>query len=385
MTAARARTGPDSCPGVLRTHGALDGELARIRLPGGRLRADQLGVVARVAEQLGDGHIELTSRGNLQLRGLTDPGAAARALLAVDLGSPDDADTVRNILASPLAGRIGGHGGVDDTVAELDEKLRDGAAAGLSGRFLFGIDDGRGDILAHRPDAAARWRPDGDADLIVTGQVLGTVSRAGVAAGLLSVAEAFATLGGAAWRVRELSESGRAELLTGVVERLGLAESDRAPVDGAQEPVDASPLIGWLPQDDGSVMLGALTPAGRLPARTAEFLAAVNAPILVTARREILLADLSAPVADTVLRVLAPMGLVFDAGSPWALVSCCAGAPGCAKSHTDVRADVAAHLAIHPVGQPEHWVGCSRGCGSPATAHVRVQAQPDGSYLRMPT
>ena len=112
---------------------------------------------------------------------------------------------------------------------------------------------------------------------------------------------------------------------------------------------------------------------------------AVNAPILVTARREILLADLSAPVADTVLRVLAPMGLVFDADSPWTLLSCCAGAPGCAKSHTDVRADVAAHLAIHPVEQREHWVGCSRGCGSPTTAHIRVQAQPDGTYLRMPT
>ncbi len=385
MTVARARNGPDSCPGVLRTHGALDGELARVRLPGGRLRADQLAVAAQVAEELGDGHIELTSRGNLQLRGLTDSDAAGQALLAAGLGSPGAADTVRNIVASPLAGRIGGHGGVDETVTELDDKLRGGAAQGLSGRFLFGVDDGRGDILAHRPDVVSRWRPDGKADLIVADHIVGTVARPAAAAALLTVAEAFAGVRGSSWRIRELDEPARTAMLVRVVERLDLAEADGAPGDSTDGLVDTPALVGWLPQDDGAVMLGALTPAGRLPARTAEFLAAVKVPILVTARREILLADLSAPVADTVLRVLAPMGLIFDADSPWTLLSCCAGAPGCAKSHTDVRADVAAHLAIHPVEQREHWVGCSRGCGSPTTDHVRVQAQPDGTYLRMPT
>lgn len=382
MTASRARTSPDSCPGVLRTHGALDGELARIRLPGGRLRADQLAVAAQVADRFGDGHLEITSRGNLQLRGLTDPGAAAQALLAVGLGSSGPGDTVRNIVASPLAGRIGGHGGVDATVAELDEQLRGGAAQGLSGRFLFGVDDGRGDVLAHRPDAAVRWRPDGAADVLVADRVLGAVPRAQASEALLTVATAFAAARASAWRIRELDEPERIALFAGIVERLDLTGPDGVPADGTEEAVDAAPLVGWLPQDDGAVMLGALTPAGRLPARTAEFLAAVNAPILITARREILLADMTAPVADTVLRVLAPMGLIFDASSPWALLSCCAGAPGCAKSHTDVRADVEAHLANHPVEQREHWVGCARGCGSPATVHVRVEAQPDGSYRR---
>jgi precorrin-3B synthase len=31
-------------------------------------------------------------------------------------------------------------------------------------------------------------------------------------------------------------------------------------------------------------------------------------------------------------------------------------------------------------GLPVHWVGCERGCGSPATRHVRVEATV-GGYL----
>ena len=35
-----------------------------------------------------------------------------------------------------------------------------------------------------------------------------------------------------------------------------------------------------------------------------------------------------------------------------------------------------------PVEEREHWVGCARGCGSPAESHLSVQATPDGGYER---
>ena len=60
----------DACPGALQTHPAADGALARVRVPGGLLTAAQLRVLAAAARQIGDGHLELTSRGNVQLRGL---------------------------------------------------------------------------------------------------------------------------------------------------------------------------------------------------------------------------------------------------------------------------------------------------------------------------
>ena len=79
--------------------------------------------------------------------------------------------------------------------------------------------------------------------------------------------------------------------------------------------------VGWIEQDDGRVALGAAVPLGVLPARVAEYLAAIEAPLIVTPWLSMLVCDLDEVVADTALRVLAPMGLVFDENSPWAAVS----------------------------------------------------------------
>ena len=85
----------DRCPGALQLHAAEDGALARVRIPGGRISAAQAVVLADAASVLGNGLIDLTSRANVQLRGL-DSGAgeelatrlAAAGLLttAEDLG-----------------------------------------------------------------------------------------------------------------------------------------------------------------------------------------------------------------------------------------------------------------------------------------------------------
>src|SRR3954451_13470638 len=72
MTDVPARARADACPGALQTHAAADGALARIRVPGGLLSAAQLRVLAAATRDLGDGGLELTGRGNVQLRGLPD-------------------------------------------------------------------------------------------------------------------------------------------------------------------------------------------------------------------------------------------------------------------------------------------------------------------------
>ena len=65
---------------------------------------------------------------------------------------------------------------------------------------------------------------------------------------------------------------------------------------------------------------------------------------MVTPWRSVLVCDLDEGVADAALRVLAPLGLVFDENSPWLNVSACTGSPGCAHSAADVRADAALAL-----------------------------------------
>ncbi|MDX3227807.1 nitrite reductase [Streptomyces sp. ME19-01-6] len=164
----------DACPGALRLHPADDGALARVRLPAGLLTACQALVLALAAEELGDGRLDLTSRGNLQLRGLAPgcgAGLAARLRTAGLLPS-DRHDRVRNIVASPLSGLDGaGHTDVSAWARELDALLcDDGPAssgfaelASLSGRFLFALDDGRGDVAALGADVTLIAEPDGGA------------------------------------------------------------------------------------------------------------------------------------------------------------------------------------------------------------------------------
>ena len=62
----------DACPGALQVHPAADGALARVRLPGGMITAPQLEALAARRRTSASPAMELTSRGNIQIRGITD-------------------------------------------------------------------------------------------------------------------------------------------------------------------------------------------------------------------------------------------------------------------------------------------------------------------------
>jgi precorrin-3B synthase len=148
---------------------------------------------------------------------------------------------------------------------------------------------------------------------------------------------------------------------------------------GATWPPVTRPPVGWLVQDDGRIALGAAVPLGVLQARVADYLAVIGAPMVITPWRSVLVFDLDEGVADAALRVLAPLGLVFDVNSPWLNVSACTGSPGCQHAVADVRADAAASLTAD--GPHRHFVGCERACGSPPAGEV-LMATPDG-YRRL--
>ena len=76
----------------------------------------QLEALADAATRFGSPAMELTSRGNIQIRGITDTQAVADAVAAAGLLPSPTHERVRNIVASPLSGRIGGHADVRDWV-----------------------------------------------------------------------------------------------------------------------------------------------------------------------------------------------------------------------------------------------------------------------------
>src|SRR3978361_549343 len=92
----------DACPGALQVHQAADGALARVRLPGGMITPTQLEALALGAMQFGSSAMELTSRGNIQLRAVSDPDLLAEAVAKAGLLPSPTHERVRNIVASPL-------------------------------------------------------------------------------------------------------------------------------------------------------------------------------------------------------------------------------------------------------------------------------------------
>ncbi|MFJ6792686.1 precorrin-3B synthase [Streptomyces sp. NPDC091268] len=379
----------DACPGALRLHAADDGFLARVRIPGGLLDVPQATALGLAADRFGDGHLELTSRGNVQLRGLAD-GCGAELAHLLDTAGLLPAPTherVRNIVASPLSGMDGGgRPHVLPWVRSLDRLLCAGPrAAALSGRFLFAVDDGRGDVAALGPDVTLLGLPR-DRALVRLGAAADAVEvaapdapRAALLAAVyfLDAADAAGTR---PWRVSELpaEHTLQAAELTVRLTAAGIA-------------VRTVPEVRWpyspppRPAGPAGSGLCVLPPLGRLT--SAQWHALVDAAeaadgeLRVTPWRGIVLPGALGPGSAGHHR-LEDAGLAVTPDGPWESVTACTGRPGCAKALSDVRADARAlvHEARGPL--PLHWSGCERRCGHPrAAAWVDLVATPGGYLL----
>ncbi|MFJ8863224.1 precorrin-3B synthase [Streptomyces sp. NPDC102451] len=382
---ACARSSGDACPGALRLHRADDGALARIRIPGGVLTPRQAGALGQAAERFGDGELHLTSRGNVQLRGLSPGCGGELAGLLDEAGLLPSArhERVRNVVASPLSG-LDGLGSVDirPWLTGLDRLLcgSDGATA-LSGRFLFALDDGRGDVdalgadltlLGHDDDALLRV---GDGDAVLR------VPSADAPRAALTAAEAFldSARDSGAWRVKDLPDATAAALPAEVVRRLREAGILAVPGRRPRPSEALPPAPGPVPVGRGEAALSVGVPLGRLDLTQWRLLSSAG-ELRLTPWRGAVVTGIPTDRADGLLDGLSGAGLITGPGSPWAGVGACIGRPGCAKSLADVRAEAGA--AVGPVGRlPVYWSGCERRCGHPHGEWIDVVATPGGHRI----
>ncbi|WP_406132155.1 precorrin-3B synthase [Streptomyces sp. NBC_00989] len=383
---AVSRDRGDACPGSLRLHFADDGALARIRVPGGVLTVRQAEALSDAAERLGDGELHLTSRGNVQLRGLGEGcGTELAGLLdAAGLLPSHGHERIRNIVASPLSGLDGGGlRDVQDWLAGLDAELcASEAAQALSGRFLFAVDDGRGDVAGLGADVTLRATADDGAQLGLgaADETLRISAKDAPRAALIAAAvflEAARASGTRAWRVTELPVADD-ELIRLVGRRL-----DTEGIAHERRPREAARTDGPRPGVVGEA-LSVHVPLGRLSALPWRELASVaTGEVRLTPWRGVVLPTpgMTTAQAGESLTRLAATGLVTDPDSPWLRVGACVGRPGCAKSHADVRTD-AANTRVAASGQslPLYWSGCERRCGHPRGDRIDVVAAPGGGY-----
>jgi len=81
--------------------------MCRLRIPGGQVKSYQLRELARIAQELTTGHVQITTRANFQLR-LIEPKAAPEVLRRIQtvglLTRGAGADNIRNLTCNPTAG-----------------------------------------------------------------------------------------------------------------------------------------------------------------------------------------------------------------------------------------------------------------------------------------
>lgn len=362
MSAPRPET--DRCPGLARPFRASDGAIVRVRKPGGRLPVEVLRHLLSIAERWGDGNVHVTTRTNLQVRGLPlDPDGAVPAEIADAVRAtglvPPSHELVRNVLCSPLSSPD--RPDLQPMVAELDEELLDvPLLEQLPGRFLWALDNGSGDVAVEPWDVCYQAIDEDTGRVAVQGGGTWQVSRTDAVATMLALAEEFQRARGSADRpVWHPGELGRP---------LGAGLPD--PTGAGLHVTGPRPVGAYGPDLLAGVPLGLFTGdmVRALPAL---------ATVTLTPWRQVLLTG-GAMAADT----YAAAGFVVDPADPWASVSACTGLPNCARSATDTFAiarELVAAAARDPriTSRPVHVSGCDRRCGEPHGDHVDLLAPID--------
>jgi len=363
------------CPSLLRPMQAADGWLVRLKPRYGRLTAEAAHAVADASRHFGNGRLELTRRGTLQLRGLGVDGLEPLAELAIALGlavADPTLEARRNLLISPLAG--------DDPALAADPRpLADAIEAGLRTRpALASLPDKVGFLV----DGGGLLPLDGQASDIALRLQSGRLELAGRVAWSLpasvDAAEAALSLAEALLRLSPERPRRMAALLERVAPTRLLAEAGLPTAYESLSSVLAKdPLPGFHRYRDSAC--GAFLAAWPFGSLTAEALARAAAlatrrgdgSLRLTPWRALALPG-PATEATEMARELAGMGALVTADTPLLRVSACPGQGACAEASVDTRG-LARWIAQRlPEGVQAHVSGCAKGCAHPGPAALTL-------------
>jgi len=357
-----------------------DGLIVRPRLAGGALTPALARAIAGWAENHGNGTIDLTSRANLQLRGVgeEDLPPLQAALAAWNLLDEDPAaEAVRNVMASPLAGLDPrAHLDIRPLLRALDDRLKsDTGLHRLPGKFGFAIDDGGSlSLPVDAADIALMARHRDEFAVHLGGEPAGSCAAADVEECAVRLARSFLSLRQNSTRMAALvAERGTGPLAAAA----GLRPLAAPFTPRARTPVTGFHDLGPLRALGVGVPFGHLDSAGlRLLADEAE---AASGELRLTPWRAILIAgpDLSTDAGER----LAAAGFLLDDDAPLRAVAACPGAPACSSATTATRSDALALSALVPPGGgiALHVSGCAKGCAHARPARITLTGR-DGLY-----
>jgi precorrin-3B synthase len=419
-----------ACPALSAPMKTGDGLLVRLNPVAGGLSPQALVGLCDAAEVHGNGLIEVTARGSVQVRGLTERSAGLFAQAVDSLGIP--VRTGVPVQTSVLAG-LDPDEIVDPTA--LAEAIRAGIAdAGLDGRLgpkVSVVVDGGGRTALDEVSADVRLSAvEGGAWLVAIAGDARTARALGVAEGIRAACDvALALLSGVAAmrraaRARDLDDarlssvanglegchpmappsglpaisptrgqinpSSTAPPISNVTE--GRATSPRLisplmgemagrPEGGVTERDASKTLIGSFGLSNGHTAIGIALPFGSTTAKGlvtfAESAQSLGIDDIRPAPKRTLVAICdTAAQAKALEETAQTLGFITAPDDPRRALSACPGAPDCASGHLPAR-KIAAEIASRYSGLLDgslhlHVSGCAKGCAHPGASDLTI-------------
>ncbi|QIA22988.1 precorrin-3B synthase [Mesorhizobium sp. AA22] len=380
-----------ACPALSAPVQTGDGRLVRLNPVAGGLSPKSLLGLGESALRHGNGIMEVTARGSLQIRGLTPASARLLAVevdamgIAVRTGVPVETGPLAGLdpeeIADPrpLAERI--RAAIED--AGLGQRLGPKVSVIVDGGGRLTMDAVSADVrlAAMRIDAGVQWllAVAGDRQNATPLVMVEEDAARDIAVAILRmVAEK-----GREAHARDLSE----RQLTSLASWHSFAPAkNRLPLTAAPAP---SP-IGLFPLGGDATALGIGLPFGSMPAQKLidlirQALALGALEVRLAPGRALLFLGLQLSGCFSLRDAAAALGLVTDAADPRTRIAACPGAPACASGRIATR-DIAETIAaenrdILDSSLTLHISGCAKGCAHPGPAALTLIGGENGAGL----
>jgi precorrin-3B synthase len=373
-----------ACPRLADPMETGDGFLARLVPSGQTIALDAFASLCAAARTCGNGIIEVTARGSIQVRGLRPDTISA---FAADVGALDIATEGVPMTIDPLAG-LGPHEAVDTCAmaGALRTALTQVPFAARLGPKVSVIIDGGSTLHLDALAADIRLRPESTGrclHVMLGGDAIHATSVGAVPLTMatdvtLRTLDVIARHGRKA-RARDLMRAGELESFRAA---LGPAARETPPPTARppSEPIGVHALRG------GTVALGIGFAFGHTDADSLERLidAARTSDTkgLRTAHRALLLIGLPAQAASNLAAVAEQLGFVTRVSDPRRHIATCAGAPICAAGQIPTRA-LAPTIAKAAPDLLDgsfvlHLSGCAKGCAHHADSALSIVGKSGG-------
>ncbi len=380
-----------------------DGLLVRL-LPIGTIPLAAFGALCAAARTHGNGIIEVTSRGSIQVRGLSAVSAPpfAAAVAALGIAAEDGMPVHCNPLTGIDPEEIFESGASAGALRR--RMMQQSMAARLSAKVSVAIDGG-GSLNLATLSADVRLRALATSDGVVLHVSMGGDESSAADLGIIVPADGVE----AVIRLLEvLAKRGRTTRARDVLAREG-ATTFRSAIDGlvmaarpresgdpeldsrfrGNERVLSSP-IGLHHLRDGSRACGVGFAFGHADAASLENLVATAAAadaegFRAVPGRALLTVGLKPQTTSAFIAAAEKQRFIVHADDPRRHVVACAGAPICASAHIASRA-MAPALAEHCAtefsdGKTIHVSGCAKGCAQAAAAALTIVGTAEGCAL----